>query len=46
MSRADYHKRGGEQIKADHKRTEEIERQLAESVERWTKLDEKAAKHR
>jgi ATP-binding cassette subfamily F protein uup len=46
MSRADYHKRGAEQIKADRKRTEEIERQLAESFERWTKLDEKAAKHR
>ena len=46
MSRADYHQRGGEQIKADRKRTEEIERHLAESFERWTKLDEKAAKHR
>ena len=46
MIRADYHKRGGEQIKADRKRTEEIERQLAERFERWTKLDEKAAKHR
>ncbi|MGH8528198.1 MAG: ATP-binding cassette domain-containing protein, partial [Gammaproteobacteria bacterium] len=46
MSRADYHKRGAEQIKADRKRTEEIERQLAERFERWTTLDEKAAKHR
>ncbi len=46
MSRADYHKRGGEQIKADRKRSEEIERHLAERFERWTKLDEKAAKHR
>ncbi|MDQ3566131.1 MAG: ATP-binding cassette domain-containing protein [Pseudomonadota bacterium] len=46
MSRGDYHKRGAEQIKAERKRTEEIERQLAESFERWTKLDEKAAKHR
>ena len=46
MSRADYHKRGAEQIKADRKRTEEIERHLAERFEQWTKLDEKAAKHR
>ncbi|MGH8471264.1 MAG: ATP-binding cassette domain-containing protein, partial [Gammaproteobacteria bacterium] len=46
MSRGDYHKRGAEQIKTDRKRTEEIERQLAERFERWTALDEKAAKHR
>jgi len=44
MSRADYHKRGAEQIKAERKRTEEIERQLAERFERWTKLDDKAAR--
>ena len=46
MSRADYHKRGAEQIKVDRKRSEEIERQLAERFERWTALDEKAAKRR
>ncbi len=32
MSRGDYHKRGAERIKAERKRTEEIERQLAERV--------------
>jgi len=44
MIGADYYKRGAEQIKADRKRTEEIERHLAESFERWTKLDDKAAR--
>ncbi|MGH8480698.1 MAG: ATP-binding cassette domain-containing protein, partial [Gammaproteobacteria bacterium] len=46
MSRVDYHKQGGERIKADRKRTEEIERQLVERFERWADLDEKAAKQR
>jgi hypothetical protein len=46
MSRADYHKQGPERIKADRKRTEEIERQLVERFERWAQLDEKAAEQR
>jgi ATP-binding cassette subfamily F protein uup len=46
MSRADYHKQGAERIKADRKRTEEIERQLVERFERWAQLDEKAAEQR
>jgi ABC transport system ATP-binding/permease protein len=46
MSRADYHKQGAERIKADRKRTEDIERQLVERYERWAQLDEKAAEHR
>jgi len=46
MSRADYHKQGTERIKADRKRTEEIERQLVERFERWAKLEEKAANKR
>jgi len=44
MSRAYYHKLGAEQSKADRKRTEEIEQHLAERFERWTKLDDKAAR--
>jgi ATP-binding cassette subfamily F protein uup len=47
MSRGDYYKlataeQGAEQIKADRKRPEEIERQLAEKFERWAELDAKA----
>jgi ATP-binding cassette subfamily F protein uup len=46
MSRADYHKQGAERIKADRKRSQEIERQLVERFERWAQLDEKAAEQR
>jgi hypothetical protein len=46
MSRADYHKQGAERIKADRKRSEDIERRLVERFERWAKLEEKAANQR
>jgi ATP-binding cassette subfamily F protein uup len=42
MSAADYHKQGVEQIKADRKLAEELERELAEKFERWSQLEEKA----
>jgi len=42
MSSADYHKQGADAIKADRKRAEEIEHQLAARFERWATLDEKA----
>jgi ABC transport system ATP-binding/permease protein len=41
MSRGDYHKQSADQIKADRKRPEEIERQLAKKFERWAQLDAK-----
>jgi ATP-binding cassette subfamily F protein uup len=43
MSSTDYHKQGAEAIKADRKRAEEIDNELAQKFERWTTLDEKAA---
>ena len=42
MSRAEYHKQGAEAIKADSRRAEEIEQQLATKYERWQTLDQKA----
>jgi ATP-binding cassette subfamily F protein uup len=42
MSSADYHKQGGEQIKADLKLAGELERQLADRFERWSALEAKA----
>lgn len=41
MSGAEYHRQGSEQIKADLKLAEDIERQLAEKFERWTALEQK-----
>ena len=43
MSSADYHKQGGEQIKADRQLAGEIEHQLAEKFERWEALEAKKA---
>src|SRR5690606_20931755 len=43
MSSPDYHKQGAEQIKADRKLAEDIERELAEKFERWSALEAKAA---
>ena len=43
MSGADYHRQGAEQMKADVKRAEDIELQLAEKFERWSELEAKAA---
>jgi ATP-binding cassette subfamily F protein uup len=43
MSSPDYHKQGAEQIKADRKLAEDIERKLAEKFERWSELEAKAA---
>jgi len=42
MSTADYHKQGAERIKADRARAVEIERLLAERIERWVLLEERA----
>jgi ATP-binding cassette subfamily F protein uup len=42
MSSPDYHKQGAEQIKADRRRTEEIEQALAAKFDRWSALEAKA----
>jgi len=39
---ANYHRAGAEQIKIDRARTQEIERQLEASFDRWAQLEEKA----
>ena len=39
MSRPDYHREGGERIKADRARAAEIEHALAAKFERWAELD-------
>ncbi|HWJ04261.1 MAG TPA: ATP-binding cassette domain-containing protein [Steroidobacteraceae bacterium] len=41
MSGADYHKRGGEQMRADAARAQAIERELETAFERWAELDAK-----
>jgi ATP-binding cassette subfamily F protein uup len=43
MSRPDYHRGGGERIKADRARAEEIEHALAAKFERWGDLDSRKA---
>jgi ATP-binding cassette subfamily F protein uup len=45
MSNADYHKQGADAIKADGKRTGEIEQLLAKKYERWEVLDQKATQN-
>jgi ATP-binding cassette subfamily F protein uup len=42
MASADYHRQGGERIKADRGRAEELERLLESRFERWAALEEKA----
>ncbi|WP_116809502.1 ATP-binding cassette domain-containing protein [Steroidobacter cummioxidans] len=42
MSSADYHKQGPEQLKADRKLAEDLERDMAEKFERWSTLEAKA----
>jgi len=42
MSSADYHKRGADQIKADLKLAEDLERDMSEKFERWSTLEAKA----
>ena len=42
MSSADYHKQGADQIKADLKLAEAIEREMSEKFERWSTLEAKA----
>ncbi|MDY6944126.1 MAG: ATP-binding cassette domain-containing protein [Pseudomonadota bacterium] len=42
MSSADYHKQGAEQLKADRKLGEELERDMALKFERWSTLEAKA----
>jgi ATP-binding cassette subfamily F protein uup len=42
LSSGDYHKQGSEQIKADRKLGEDIERELAVKFERWSELEAKA----
>jgi ATP-binding cassette subfamily F protein uup len=39
MGSADYHKRGGEQMRNDAARAQEIEQQLEAAFERWAELD-------
>jgi len=46
MCAPDYHKQGGEAIKVDRQRAEEIERLLAERFERWGELDARAQQAR
>ena len=41
MSSGEYHKQGGEQIKADRQLVGELERQLAEKFARWEALEAK-----
>jgi len=43
MSRPDYHRAGGEQIKADRQRAAAIEQELAGKFERWSELERRAA---
>jgi ABC transport system ATP-binding/permease protein len=42
MSSADYHKQGADQIKADMKLAEDLEREMADKFERWSTLEAKA----
>jgi ABC transport system ATP-binding/permease protein len=42
MSRADYHKQGAAQLKADRERAAAIEKLLASKFERWEELDQRA----
>ncbi|HEY0682560.1 MAG TPA: ATP-binding cassette domain-containing protein [Steroidobacter sp.] len=42
MSSADYHKQGPEQMKADRKLAEDLEREMSEKFERWSTLEAKA----
>ncbi|MBM0107454.1 ATP-binding cassette domain-containing protein [Steroidobacter sp. S1-65] len=42
MSSADYHKQGPDQIKADRKLAEDLEREMSEKFERWSTLEAKA----
>jgi ABC transport system ATP-binding/permease protein len=39
MSSGDYHRRGGEQMRRDAARAQEIERELETAFERWAELD-------
>jgi ATP-binding cassette subfamily F protein uup len=41
MSGADYHKRGGEQMRKDAERSTAIEQELETAFERWAELDAK-----
>jgi ATP-binding cassette subfamily F protein uup len=42
MSSADYHKQGPDQLKADRKLAEDLEREMSEKFERWSTLEAKA----
>ncbi|MFC4311168.1 ATP-binding cassette domain-containing protein [Steroidobacter flavus] len=42
MSSADYHKQGPDQLKADRKLAEDLEREMTEKFERWSNLEAKA----
>jgi ATP-binding cassette subfamily F protein uup len=42
MASPDYHRQGGERIKADRQRAEELARLLESRFERWSALEEKA----
>jgi ATP-binding cassette subfamily F protein uup len=42
MSSGDYHKQGPDQLKADRKLAEDLEREMGEKFERWSTLEAKA----
>jgi ABC transport system ATP-binding/permease protein len=42
MSRADYHRAGADQIRADRQRVVDIEHELAARFERWSTLEDRA----
>ncbi|HET7204231.1 MAG TPA: ATP-binding cassette domain-containing protein, partial [Steroidobacteraceae bacterium] len=44
MSSADYHKRGGDQMRRDAARVQDIERELEAAFERWAELDARREK--
>jgi len=43
MSTPDYHRLGGEQVRGDRKRLEELEALLLEKFARWERLEERRA---
>ena len=44
MAAVDYHKRGADAIRADRARAADIERSLAEKLERWVELEARVPK--
>ena len=44
MSASDYHRLGGEQVRSDRKRLEELEASLLQKFTRWEELEERRAR--